>query len=35
VVDGKYRIGMEVGRKTSLDVADHLIAQERTVATDG
>jgi thiol:disulfide interchange protein DsbA len=35
VVDGKYRIGMEVGRKTSLDVADHLIAQERTVASDG
>jgi thiol:disulfide interchange protein DsbA len=28
VVDDKYRIGMEVGRKTSLDVVDHLIAQE-------
>jgi len=35
VVDGKYRIGMEVGRKTALDVVDHLIAQERSTNTDG
>jgi protein dithiol oxidoreductase (disulfide-forming) len=28
VVAGRYRIGMDVGRKTSLDVADHLIEQE-------
>ncbi len=29
VVDGKYRIGMQVGRKTALDVVDHIIALER------
>ncbi|MEQ8859841.1 MAG: thiol:disulfide interchange protein DsbA/DsbL [Pseudomonadales bacterium] len=29
VVDGKYRIGMQVGRKTALDVVDHIIAMER------
>ena len=28
VVDDKYRVGMEVGRKTSLDVVNHLIARE-------
>jgi thiol:disulfide interchange protein DsbA len=28
VIDDKYRVGMEVGRKTALDVVDHLIAQE-------
>lgn len=33
VVDDKYRIGMEVGRKTALDVVDHIIAIER--AADG
>jgi predicted DsbA family dithiol-disulfide isomerase len=30
VVDDKYRIGMEVGRRTALDVVDHLIAEERS-----
>lgn len=29
VVDDKYRIGMEVGRKVALDVVDHIIAMER------
>lgn len=29
VVDDKYRIGMEVGRKTALDVVDHIIAMEK------
>ena len=28
VVDDKYRVGMEVGRRTSLDVVDHLVARE-------
>ena len=28
VVDDKYRVGMEVGRRTSLAVVDYLIAQE-------
>lgn len=28
VVDDKYKVNMEVGRKASLDVVDHLIAQE-------
>lgn len=30
VVDDKYRIGMEVGRKVALDVVDHIIAMERS-----
>ncbi|MFU8815727.1 MAG: thiol:disulfide interchange protein DsbA/DsbL [Pseudomonadales bacterium] len=28
VVAGRYRVGMDVGRKTALDVTDHLIEQE-------
>lgn len=28
VIDDKYRIGMDVGRKRSLDIADYLIAQD-------
>lgn len=30
VVDDKYRIGMEVGRRTALDVLDHIIALEKS-----
>lgn len=30
VVDDKYRIGMEVGRRTALDVLDHIIALEQS-----
>lgn len=30
VVDDKYRVGMEVGRKVALDVVNHLIAQEQS-----
>ncbi len=30
VVDDKYRVDMEVGRKVALDVVDHLIAQEQS-----
>lgn len=29
VVDDKYRVGMDVGRKVALDVVDHIIAMER------
>lgn len=29
VVDDKYRIGMEVGRRAALDVLDHIIAMEQ------
>ena len=35
VVNDKYRIGMEVGRQTALDVADHLIARERNARPAG
>jgi hypothetical protein len=28
VVAGRYRVGMDVGRKRALDVTDHLIAEE-------
>lgn len=35
VVAEKYRVGMEVGRKTALDVVDHLIALEREQETAG
>ena len=35
VVDDKYRIGMEVGRRTALDVVDHLIAQELSPQAPG
>jgi len=30
VVDDKYRVGMDVGRKVALDVVDHIIAMERS-----
>lgn len=30
VVDDKYRIGMEVGRRAALDVLDHIIALEKS-----
>ncbi|MDZ7669749.1 MAG: thiol:disulfide interchange protein DsbA/DsbL [Gammaproteobacteria bacterium] len=33
VVDDKYRIGMEVGRRTALDVLDHIIALEQSAET--
>ncbi len=29
VVDGRYMVGMEVGRKVALEVVDHLIAREQ------
>lgn len=35
VVDGKYRVSMDVGRKQSLDVVDHLIAQELAGEEEG
>ncbi|MFW6094720.1 MAG: thiol:disulfide interchange protein DsbA/DsbL [Pseudomonadota bacterium] len=34
VIDGAYRVGMNVGRKTALDVASHLIARSRNGADD-
>jgi len=33
VVDDKYRIGMEVGRRAALDVLDHIIAMEQSADT--
>lgn len=34
VVAGRYRVGMDVGRKTVLDVTDYLIAEELAVRSD-
>lgn len=30
IVDDKYRVGMDVGRKVALDVVDHIIAMEKS-----